>query len=101
MHRFLMGQTDSRAKRTLVRDVWLSYRLIEPDLAQVAANAKAHAIPVHLFFGTHDSVIRPAFGQRLRHHAPDRITQQELPFGHVLLTPELGQAIRAHLPVPA
>ncbi len=40
MFRFLMGQTDSRAKRQLVHDVWLSYRLIEPDLASVAANAQ-------------------------------------------------------------
>lgn len=98
MHRFLIGQTDSRAKRTLVRDVWLSYRLIEPDLAQVAAQARQHGIPVHLFFGTNDSVIKPALGERLRQHAPDRITQEELPFGHVLLTQELGQAIRANLP---
>ena len=97
MHRFLMGQTDSRAKRQLVHDVWLSYRLIEPDLARVASNAKAHGIPVHLFFGVNDRVIRPAFGENLRKHAPDVITQQELPFGHALLNQELGQAITAHL----
>ena len=97
MFRFLMGQTDSRAKRQLVHDVWLSYRLIEPDLASVAANAQAHGIPVHLFFGTHDRVIRPAFGEHLRKYGPERITQQELPFGHALLTEELGRAIATHL----
>ena len=93
MHRFLMGQTDSRAKRQLVHDVWLSYRLIEPDLARVAANAKAHGISVHLFFGVNDRVIRPAFGENLRKHAPNVIGQEELPFGHALLTPELGAAM--------
>jgi len=97
MHRFLIGQTDSRHKRMLVRDVWLSYRLIEPDLAQVATHAKAYEIPVHLIFGQRDSVIRPASGIRLRSHAPEIITHEELPFGHVLITPELGAMIAAHL----
>lgn len=97
MHRFLIGQTDSRAKRMLVRDVWLSYRLIEPDLAHAAANAKEHGIPVHLFFGERDSVIKPGFGANLRKHAPELITHEELPFGHVLITPELGTLIDAHL----
>ncbi len=93
MHRFLMGQTDSRQKRQLVHDVWLSYRLIEPSLETVATNARQHAIPIHLFFGTHDRVIRPSFGMNLRRHAPERISHHELPFGHVLLTRELGEAM--------
>lgn len=97
MYRFLLGQTDSRTKRQLVHDVWLSYRLIEPDLSHVAANAQKHGIPIHLFFGTNDRVIRPAFGENLRKHAPDRVSQQELPFGHALLTGELGQAMAAYL----
>ncbi|MBK7944182.1 MAG: alpha/beta fold hydrolase [Flavobacteriales bacterium] len=97
MHRFLKGQTDSRAKRQLVHDVWLSYRLIEPDLASVAKTAQRHGFPINLYFGTHDRVIPPHLGSNLRRHAPDSVTSEELPFGHVLLTSELGQAIRARL----
>lgn len=97
MHRFLKGQTDTRAKRQLVHDVWLSYRRIEPDLARVAAHARHYGIPVHLFFGTHDRVIRPALGHNLRRHAPALISHHELPYGHVLLTRELGDAIRGLL----
>lgn len=100
MHRFLIGQTDSREKRQLVHDVWLSYRLIEPDLATVAANARKHGIPIHLFFGTHDRVIRPSFGKNLRRHAPERISHHELPFGHVLVTSELGEAMRELIDPP-
>jgi len=98
MHRFLIGQTDSKAKRILVRDVWLSYRLIEPDLKHVAEQAATHHIPIHLFFGERDSVIKPEFGAHLRQHAPELVTEQQLPFGHVLLTPELGDAISTLLP---
>jgi len=97
MHRFLMGQTDSKAKRILLRDVWLSYRLIEPGLERVAAHVMAYAIPVHLFFGMYDRVIKPPSGENLRKYAPGLITQHVLPFGHVLLTSELGEAIRGHL----
>ncbi len=98
MHRFLKGQTDSRAKRQLVHDVWLSYREIEPDLKRVAANAVAHGIPVDLYFGQHDRVIPPLLGSRLAEHAPERVHQHLLPFGHVLLTPELAAAIRRSMP---
>lgn len=97
MHRFLIGQTDSKHKRMLVRDVWLSFRNIEPDLKVVAEQARVNGISVHLFFGTHDSVIKPALGEHLRQFAPELITQEELPFGHVLLTQELGEAMVARL----
>ena len=59
--------------------------------------AEEFRIPIHLFFGTHDRVIPPTTGHNLRKFAPDRITQEELPAGHILLTPELGSAIIAHL----
>lgn len=94
MHRFLKGQTDSRAKRMLLRDVWLSYRSIEPDLETVAKNATQFGIPIHLIFGERDSVIKTSLGANLRKYAPEMISQMELPFGHVLITPELGAAIR-------
>ncbi|MCW5900363.1 MAG: alpha/beta hydrolase [Flavobacteriales bacterium] len=93
MHRFLIGQTDTIEKRRLVHDVWLSYRRIEPDLATVAANAERRGIPVHLFFGEFDRVIPGRLGQRLRKHAPETVSIQHLPLGHVLLTSELGMAI--------
>jgi pimeloyl-ACP methyl ester carboxylesterase len=101
MHRFLMGQTDSRAKRQLVHDVWLSYRLIEPDLGRVAAHAAQYSFPVHLIFGTHDRVIQPVQGMALsRHFAPGSalLTHDELPFGHVLVTTELGTLMATRLP---
>lgn len=97
MHRFLKGQTDSRAKRQLVHDVWLSYRLVEPDLARVAASIRAHGIRTELFFGRYDRVIPPHLGDHLARHCPDLIGRHMLPFGHVLLAPELGHAMRACL----
>ena len=97
MHRFLIGQTDSRIKRELVRDVWLSYRMIEPDLGRVAGNVQEHGIRVHLFFGTNDRVIPPRLGEAIHPKAPEWISQQEFPTGHILLIPDLGRAIASIL----
>jgi hypothetical protein len=36
-------------------------------------------------------------GENLRPLAPELITQEDLPFGHVVLTRELGEAMKAHL----
>ncbi|MEZ4757058.1 MAG: alpha/beta fold hydrolase [Flavobacteriales bacterium] len=99
MHRFLKGQTDSRAKRQLVHDVWLSYRAIEPDLAEVAARVRAQAIPVHLVFGRYDRVIPARLGDGLASLAPEHIERHELPFGHVLIGPELGRLMAGMLGV--
>ena len=93
MHRFLIGQSDNLEKRRLIHDVWLSYRKIEPSLKQVAVNAQEHAIPIHLFFGKFDRVIPAKLGQKLRQHAPENISLDLLPFGHVLVTKDLGEAI--------
>ena len=95
MHRFLKGQTDSRAKRQLVHDVWLSYRRIEPDLAVVAQKAETQGLRIHLYFGAHDRVIPPGLGENLARHAPSSVSTHVLPFGHVLLTTELAEAIAA------
>jgi pimeloyl-ACP methyl ester carboxylesterase len=95
MHRFLKGQTDSRAKRQLVHDVWLSYRRIEPDLTVVARKAESLGLRIHLYFGAHDRVIPPDLGENLSRHAPSSVSEHVLPFGHVLLNAELAEAIAA------
>ncbi|MBL7984722.1 MAG: alpha/beta fold hydrolase [Flavobacteriales bacterium] len=93
LHRFVIGQSDTRAKRELLHNVWLSFRHIEPDLDVVAANAREHALPITLVFGAKDSVIKPELASRLQPKAPDRITTMIMDAGHQLLTPELGKAL--------
>jgi pimeloyl-ACP methyl ester carboxylesterase len=94
MHRFLKGQTDSRAKRTLVRDVWLSYRLLEPDPVRAVMAAAQHHVPVDLVFGVLDRVIPLRQGKRLARRTQGRVGLHTLPVGHTLLIPELGALLR-------
>jgi pimeloyl-ACP methyl ester carboxylesterase len=97
MHRFIIGQSDSMAKRELLHNVWLSFRHIEPDLDTVAANARKHGLSIILMFGAKDSVIKPELASRLQPKAPERITTELVDAGHQLLTPavaaQVGQLI--------
>jgi pimeloyl-ACP methyl ester carboxylesterase len=82
---FVMRHTEARERRQLLHDVWLSYRLIEPDLRTVGANLVSHGIQAHLFFGRHDRVIPPELGRNLKLFAPRHVTETVLDAGHWLL----------------
>jgi pimeloyl-ACP methyl ester carboxylesterase len=97
LHRFLVGQTDTRRKRQQVHDVWLSYRLIEPDLSEVGRVLRGLSVPLHLFLGRTDSVIPAHLAQGLSTQAPERVHVHLLEGGHVLLTPHFAAAIAAGL----
>lgn len=94
LHRFIIGQSDTRAKRELLRDTWLGFRAIEPDLHRVAAHLREQDIPVQLVFGARDSVIPPTLARKIQPLAPDQVHVHRMDAGHVLLTPELGEWLR-------
>ncbi|HEY0976469.1 MAG TPA: alpha/beta hydrolase [Flavobacteriales bacterium] len=95
---FILGQSDTREKRRLLRAVWLSLRRIEPELPQVAAHARSVPFTIQLVFGARDRVIRPEFAHELQGLAPDRVKVQLIPTGHVLLIPELGEWLATQAP---
>ena len=94
MHRFIIGQTDTRPKRELLHDVWLSYRHLEVDLFDVVANLREHGIRLDMIFGEFDSVIKSRLGHKLAAYAPEVIKVHEVPLGHQLLTPEVAARVR-------
>lgn len=94
MHRFIIGQTDTRPKRELLHDVWLSYRHLEVDLFDVVANLREHGIRLDMIFGEFDSVIKSRLGHKLAAFAPEVIQVHEVPLGHQLLTKETSDLLR-------
>ncbi|MDQ3100889.1 MAG: alpha/beta hydrolase, partial [Bacteroidota bacterium] len=97
MVEFVMRHTSAKERRQLLHDVWLSYRLIEPDVREVAENLKKFSVHTHLIFGMYDRVIPPELGQQLKLLAPDHVTQEDLPSGHWLLGHPLPELIVEHL----
>jgi pimeloyl-ACP methyl ester carboxylesterase len=94
---FVMRHTSARERRQLLHDVWLSYRLIEPDLRRVAQNLHTHDVMAHLIFGEYDRVIPPRLGRNLKLLAPRHVTEEVLPAGHWLLGYPLPNMIAHHL----
>lgn len=93
-HRFLKGHTSDAGRRQLVYDVWLSLRLLEPDLARVGANLRAKGITAEVFLGRHDKIILPAWGRNLQRTAPEQVHLHLLETGHQVVTAELGGRLR-------
>jgi pimeloyl-ACP methyl ester carboxylesterase len=94
MHRFIIGQTDTRDKRQLLHDVWLSYRHIEVDLLRVVKNLRERKIRLDMVFGEFDSVIKAQPGHQLAAHAPELMRVLVLPLGHQLLTPHVAERVK-------
>lgn len=93
---FLRMHTEDQAKRQLVHDVWLSLRLLEPDLNTVVANMLQHDLRAYLFMGRFDSVIKLPWGQRFQQRAPERIHLNVLETGHQVRTAGLIATLAAH-----
>lgn len=93
LHRFLIGQSDTREARELLHDVWTTFRMIEPDLVRVTAHLRSLHLPLHLYLGQHDQVIKPALARPLYRMAPEQVHVHTLQTGHWMLTTELGEAI--------
>lgn len=95
-HSFLRFHTENKDKRQLVHDVWLSLRLLEPDLRTVVHNLRAQDLHAHLYMGRFDSVIKLPWGQRFQRRAPEHIHLTVLETGHQVRTAALIAALASH-----
>lgn len=93
-HKFLKGHTSDAVRRQLVYDVWLSLRLLEPDLTTVGQNLRAQAITAEIFLGRNDRIILPAWGRNLEREAPEQVHIHLLETGHQVVTADLGERLK-------
>lgn len=94
MREFVMGNMETRFQRELVRDVWLAYRFLNPDMKTVIKNINQYQISVYQFFGEKDSIIPPKLGVRFA-----RAIQQEdrlfvMKCGHWLFRDSVTEEIK-------
>ncbi len=94
MRDFVVGNMETRAQRELVRDVWLAYRYLNPNMKVVIQNLKKSKPPVYQFFGKKDSIIPPKLGKRFA----DKINQENRLFimdcGHWLFRESVVKEIK-------
>jgi pimeloyl-ACP methyl ester carboxylesterase len=91
-HRFLSKYTGSESARKLLLQVWPSMRYLVPDLRKVRNLIRKHHIPVYLFTGRHDPIIRPHFARLLSRNLPE-VQVTVLDHGHYLLHEHILQKI--------
>lgn len=84
LKKFALNNMDSYAKRKLVRDVWLTYRLCNPNLKTLSAFIKEFNIPVFQFFGERDTIIKPSLGIGFAKKIKQEKNLFVLPLGHKL-----------------
>lgn len=82
--KFALNNMDSYSKRKLVRDVWLTYRLCNPNMKVLSAFIREFNIPVFQFFGERDNIIRPSFGIAFAKKIKQEKNLHVLPLGHKL-----------------
>ena len=85
IHRFVHVQLETREKRQLVYDAWLTHRNLFPDLRSVANGIEKYFIPFEIIFGAFDLVIPSHDGHRLLRHFSKSRKSVLLPLGHRLI----------------
>lgn len=65
-YNFLKTQLSSDEKRLKIWNVWMSHRLLRPNLTEVAEVINREAIHVYLIFGKYDSIIPPSVGKKFQ-----------------------------------
>jgi pimeloyl-ACP methyl ester carboxylesterase len=83
-HRYI---DDEKVRRDLYAR-WTTMRGFRPDLQQLRNVIRKRNIPVHLFYGRYDRIIRAKRGERFRNGIEAQCHLQLLPTGHQLLQPE-------------
>jgi len=98
LKKFVLTHMDSRPKRELVYNVWMTYRSVVPNLTQLEKAIVRHNVQTHLFFGKHDLVIPPRIGTNwLKKTNLPSVQMHVLNCGHRILNAESGQRIQALL----
>ena len=84
LHRFVHYHMKTYESRKLVGEVWMIYRLFEPNVAHIQSIINSQKIPTTLIYGKYDSVIKAKQGIKLD-SGLDQESLHILESGHLLL----------------
>jgi len=88
IYKFTHRYIDDEKVRSDLYARWTTMRGFRPDLRQLRNTIRKRNIPVHLFYGRYDRIIRAKRGERFRKGIEVQCHLQLLPTGHQLLQPE-------------
>lgn len=101
LHDFVYARLETKEKRMHVYKVWMTLRLLEPDLKENIRLIQKNNIKLCLNYGKYDKVITPPYGQKFHRKTQPHSTFNLLEKGHNLVYAETGrlmdQFIRTHI----
>jgi pimeloyl-ACP methyl ester carboxylesterase len=85
MKKFVFHQLNDKSKRQLVYDVWISHKLLTPDMQNIIVKLNNYHTPALFIFGKYDSVIKPQFADFVIKKTGSNVKRIIINKGHNLL----------------
>ena len=92
LHDFIRSQIATREQQWQIYHTWTFLRLMKLDRPRLRKVLRAHALPIDLYVGRHDRVIKPHFSRRLS-ALSHQVTAHTLETGHGMLTKDVGETV--------
>lgn len=90
LRNIVLFNTDTRAKRQLLHDAWMTYRNFNTDLVDLDRLLMEHDVKLHAYFGYYDKVITKEMARKMEDAMPNAQVHL-LQSGHVDL---INKAVR-------
>jgi pimeloyl-ACP methyl ester carboxylesterase len=90
---FALSNFDTLEKRKKVYNVWMIFRHILPKAKDVGHALKKYQIPVDIYFGKRDTIIRERFGRKFSRRSGYPCSIHVLDAGHNLMKEKLVQEL--------
>lgn len=88
IYEFTLNHMDTQQKRDRIYNTWVSLKNFNPPVQVLQRQLAQAGVPVHLFFGRYDKVIKPGVGAHFCKSIP-QATLDIVPKGHQLVHPVL------------
>ena len=88
--KFTLNNMSTIEKRILVRNVWLIFKNLNPNLKEITAVIVQRSIPVYQFYGEYDKVIPHKIGNRFAKSIRQKHNLTILKKGHNLISKDLN-----------
>lgn len=89
MKKFLLSNFREKKNRQKVKNVWITFRGMDPKMKKVLENIEKHHISTHILMGTYDPVLKSSSLQKVIANKQDHISWYNVEGGHNLLKTSL------------
>ncbi len=94
MKKFLLSNFREKKNREKVKNVWITFSNIDPEMEKVLQNIEKHKISTHFLMGIYDPVLKSSALQKIVANKADHISWYNVEGGHNLLKASLQNSVQ-------